>query len=55
MLRANLLDERAKKRGLIRQPFFRKLIWEHSEGKRDWGNRLWAFLFLELWFRKFID
>ena len=24
-------------------------------GRRNWSNRLWALLFLEMWFREFID
>jgi len=55
MLRGNLLDDRAIKRGLFHRDFIRVLISEHLSGKRDWSNRLWAFLFLELWFRQFID
>lgn len=55
MLRGCLLDDRASKRGLFRQSFIRTLMDEHSRGKRDWSSRLWALLFLELWFRQFID
>ena len=31
------------------------MVNEHIEGHRDWSNRLWVFLFLELWFREYID
>ena len=31
------------------------MVDEQIEGRRDWSNRLWALLFLELWFREFID
>jgi asparagine synthase (glutamine-hydrolysing) len=55
LLRATLLDDRAAKRGLFHPWFLRKLVQEHVEGKRDWSNRLWALLFLELWFREFVD
>ncbi len=55
MLKGCLLDDRAVRRGLFRQDFIRTLIDEHSRGKRDWSSRLWALLFLELWFRQFID
>ncbi|MGO9566184.1 MAG: asparagine synthase (glutamine-hydrolyzing) [Desulfomonilaceae bacterium] len=55
LLKANLLDYRIAKRGLFHPRFLLKLVSEHVEGKRDWSNRLWALLFLELWFREFID
>jgi asparagine synthase (glutamine-hydrolysing) len=54
LLKENLLDEVCTRRGLLGQSLLRKMIWEHIEGKRDWSNRLWAFLFLELWFREYI-
>ena len=31
------------------------MIEEQIAGRRDWSGRLWAFLFLELWFREFVD
>ena len=55
MLADTLLDDTAASRGLFRQQAVRKLVEEHQSGVRDWGNRLWALLFLELWFREFID
>ena len=55
MLSENLLDERSNRRGLIKQSLLKKMVSEHINGKRDWSNRLWGFLFLELWFREFID
>jgi asparagine synthase (glutamine-hydrolysing) len=55
LLRATLLDDRVAKRRLFHPRFLRKLVQEHVEGKRDWSNRLWALLFLELWFREYID
>ncbi len=55
LLREMLLDGRALKRGLFHQAVIRRMVAEHTEGKRDWSNRLWAFLFLEMWFRSFID
>jgi asparagine synthase (glutamine-hydrolysing) len=55
LLKGTLLDDRASKRGLFHPWFLRKLVQEHVERKRDWSNRLWAFLFLELWLRDFID
>jgi len=55
LLHGTLLDERAKKRGLFEQRFLRKMVDEQMSGRRDWSNRLWSLLFLELWFREFID
>jgi asparagine synthase (glutamine-hydrolysing) len=55
ILKENLLDGISEHRGIIEQKLMRKMVTEHIEGRRDWGNRLWTFLFLELWFRKFID
>jgi asparagine synthase (glutamine-hydrolysing) len=55
MLKETLLDETSERRGLLEQLLLQKMVREHIEGSRDWSNRLWAFLFLELWFREFID
>ena len=55
LLRATLLDETSVRRGLFEPRLLYKMVNEHLEGSRDWSNRLWAFLFLELWFREFID
>jgi asparagine synthase (glutamine-hydrolysing) len=55
LLRETLLGERAYGRGLFEQRFVKRMVDEHIDGRRDWSNRLWAFLFLELWFREFVD
>lgn len=55
MLHETLLDHRTLRRGLFTPAFIRRLVDEHVAGKRDWSNRLWALLVLELWFREFID
>ena len=55
MLKETLLDETSARRGLFEQHLLQKMVSEHIEGRRNWSNRLWAFLFLELWFREFID
>jgi len=55
MLKETLLDETSGRRGLFEQHLLKKMVSEHIESRRDWSNRLWAFLFLELWFREFID
>ena len=55
LLRENLLDDKSARRGLIEQRLLKRMVTEHIEGRRSWSNRLWAFLFLELWFREFMD
>ncbi|MDD4869352.1 MAG: asparagine synthase (glutamine-hydrolyzing) [Kiritimatiellae bacterium] len=55
LLRSTLLDCQSAKRCLFHPRFLQKLVQEHTERKRDWSNRLWVFLFLELWFREYID
>ena len=55
MLKETLLDKTSIRRGLFKHKLLNKMVTEHVEGRRDWSNRLWAFLFLELWFREFID
>lgn len=55
LLKEALLDGTSMRRGLFEQRLLQKMVNEHIEGRRDWSNRLWAFLFLELWFREYID
>ena len=55
LIKETLLDVTSERRGLFEQKLLQKMVGEHIEGRRDWSNRLWAFLFLELWFREFID
>ena len=55
MLRETLLGDTTARRGLLNQGLLQKMVNEHIEGRRDWSNRLWAFMFFELWFRMFID
>jgi asparagine synthase (glutamine-hydrolysing) len=55
MVQATLLDHRARRRGLFVPSFVARLIDDHRSGRRDWSARIWALLFLELWFREFID
>jgi asparagine synthase (glutamine-hydrolysing) len=50
-----LLDPRALGRGLFREDRLRAMVWEHQEGFRDHGHRIWTLLQLELWFRTYID
>jgi asparagine synthase (glutamine-hydrolysing) len=55
LLRETLLDDVARKRNLFQPAAMRRMVDDHVEGRRDWSNRLWAFVALELWFRQFID
>jgi asparagine synthase (glutamine-hydrolysing) len=55
LLKSNLLDDRARRRGLLKPAEIARAVDEHERGRRDWSNRLWALLMLELWFRTFID
>ena len=55
LVRGTLLDDCAAKRGLIAPAFVARLIDDHRNRRRDWSTRIWALLFLELWFREFID
>jgi asparagine synthase (glutamine-hydrolysing) len=55
MLYEILLSDRTAARNLFEPSFLRRLVDEHVEGRRDWSSRLWALLFLELWFREWID
>jgi asparagine synthase (glutamine-hydrolysing) len=54
-LEGTLLDDASVRRGLFNQSFLKRMVEEHISGKRDWSTRLWALLFLELWFREFVD
>ncbi|EKD83499.1 MAG: hypothetical protein ACD_39C00636G0011, partial [uncultured bacterium] len=55
MLRATLLSDKSFNRNLFMPELLKKMVEEHIAGQRDWSNRLYAFLFLELWFQEFID
>jgi asparagine synthase (glutamine-hydrolysing) len=55
LLRGTLLDDRAQRRGLFNPQYIARLIDDVAGGRHDWSARLWALLWLELWFREFID
>jgi asparagine synthase (glutamine-hydrolysing) len=55
VLAGYLLDDVSQRRGLFDQAAIARIISQHNEGKRDWSNRLWALLMLEIWFREFVD
>jgi asparagine synthase (glutamine-hydrolysing) len=50
-----MLSEAARSRGLFKPEAVRTLLEEHTSGLRRHHHRLWALLFLELWFRTWID
>jgi len=50
-----LTSTEAKKRGLFRPEYTRKLLDEHTSGRRLHHTRIWAMLMLELWFVMWID
>jgi asparagine synthase (glutamine-hydrolysing) len=54
-LRGTLLDDKSTKRGLFKQEFLKRMVNEHIDGQRDWSSRLWELLFLETWFREYVD
>ena len=55
LLRGALLDDRARRRNLFHPNFLHRMMEDHVAGRRNWSNRLWALLLLELWFQEFID
>jgi asparagine synthase (glutamine-hydrolysing) len=55
LLEDSLLSEQGIARGLFDPSFLRQIVSDHLAGRRDWANRLWALICLELWFREFID
>lgn len=50
-----LLSETARARGLFRPEAVRSLLDDHVAGRRAHQYRIWALLFLELWFQMWID
>ena len=50
-----LLSRRAIERGIFREAAVRRLLEEHQSGRFQWQLQIWALLFLEMWFRRFID
>lgn len=55
MLREVLLSDRAAARGLFETSFLARMVDDHVSGRRNFASRLWELLFLELWFREWID
>ncbi|RLD16153.1 MAG: asparagine synthase (glutamine-hydrolyzing), partial [Caldiserica bacterium] len=54
-LKEIILSEKALKRGYFDGNRLRQFVYDHIEGRADYGYCLWALLMLELWHRVFID
>jgi asparagine synthase (glutamine-hydrolysing) len=50
-----LLDPRTLNRGYFKREGIERLLNDHIELRYDHSARIWALLFLEIWFRVFID
>jgi asparagine synthase (glutamine-hydrolysing) len=50
-----LLDPRTLNRGYFRREGIERLLNEHIALRYDHSAKIWALLFLEVWFRVFID
>jgi asparagine synthase (glutamine-hydrolysing) len=50
-----ILCERSLGRGYFKREPIRRLIEDHTDGRRDHAHQLWTLLMLELWHREFID
>ena len=50
-----LLEPRTLSRGILDGEAVRRLLTEHWSGGADHGQRIWALLFLEIWFRTYLD
>ena len=50
-----LLSPRSVARGHFRPEELRRLVREHAERTHDHTFRLWALLWLEMWYREFVD
>ncbi len=50
-----LLSRRLRERGYFHTAVVKRLLDEHTQGRRNWHYQLWNLLMLELWHRMFID
>ena len=50
-----LLDPRTLNRGYFKREGIERLLNDHIGLRYDHSARIWALLFLEMWFRVFID
>lgn len=53
--RATLLSERSARRGILRPAAVRAVLDRHARGGRSFADQIWSLLFLEFWFRAFVD
>jgi asparagine synthase (glutamine-hydrolysing) len=53
--RATLGSARCLDRGWIQPDVVRRLMAEHADGSRDWGQQLWTLMILEIWARLALD
>lgn len=50
-----LTAPRVGQRGILRPEAVRRMLLDHFAGRSSEGVRIWTLLFLELWFRRFVD
>jgi asparagine synthase (glutamine-hydrolysing) len=55
LMLSTLMDATAQQRGLFKEESISRMIREHLDCTRDWSSRLWSLMWLELWFREFVD
>jgi len=53
--RATLGSARFLDRGWIQPDAVRRLLAEHANGSRDWGQQIWTLMILEIWARLALD
>ncbi len=54
-LQGMVLQGHALERGWFRREYVGQLVQEHLSEREDHSHRLWALLWLEIWFRLFVD
>jgi len=50
-----LFDPRALHRGYFSEEGIKRLLEEHLSARYDHSAKIWALIFLEVWFRIFMD
>jgi len=50
-----LLDGRTRQRGVFDLPYIEKMLRNHQMAMRNFGGKIWWALFLELWYREWVD
>lgn len=54
-LRSALQNDRFYQRGWVQPEFVQRILAEHTNGQRNWGQQLWTLFILELWSRMMLD